>query len=89
MNNDEKIVGIRAAIKKLQADTDKHMAKVEINRQKIKKLEQEIEELAVFDIKSLAKEANMPITELRSVLQDLLLESSVHKATAESEGNSV
>ena len=74
--NTEKIQAKREAIKKIEDSIAKKQAKMELERQKIKNSEQEIEELAVFDIKNLAKEANMPITELRSVLQDLLSESS-------------
>lgn len=74
--NTEKIQAKREAIKKIEDSIAKKQAKMELERQKIKNPEQEIEELAVFDIKNFAKEANMPITELRSVLQDLLSESS-------------
>ncbi len=76
MTNTEKIQAKRESIKKIKQSIEKKKEKIESEQQKIKKLEQEIEELAVFDIKNLAKEANMPITELRSVLQDLLSESS-------------
>lgn len=76
MTNQEKIESKRQAIDKCREVINKYQTKISDESKKIKKLEEEIDQLAIFDIKCLAKEANLPITELRSVLSDLLTESS-------------
>lgn len=84
MTNQEKIENKRKAIGKCRETVNKYQNRIAEESKKIKKLEEEIDQLAIFDIKCFAKEANLPITELRSVLSDLLIESSA--ALSEEEG---
>lgn len=85
MTNKEKIEAKRKLITKIKDNIKKYQEKIDSENKKIKKLENDIDQLAIFDIKNLAKEANLPITELRSMLSDLLSESSADESSHEGE----
>lgn len=85
MTNKEKIEAKRTLITKIKDNIKKYQEKIDSENKKIKKLENDIDQLAIFDIKNLAKEANLPITELRSMLSDLLSESSADESSHEGE----
>ena len=76
MTTNEKINSKREMIKKLEE-------KIKKEQERVKKLKEEVEKLSLMDIQAFAKDANMPITEVRSLLEELLKEKNEQQAEAQ------